>query len=587
MTKNKSLKRALLMSIISILVCSAMLVGATFAWFSDSVSTGVNTIISGNLKVDIQDPANEYSSLVNEELFDIPADTLWEPGMMFVSKSFVIANIGTVALQYSITTTMVDEVLTSKHHGLSEVISYKVVAADDVDVESIEDTAIARANFWAELEEIEENTGILPAGVKSDELVVVLYWEPTANDNLYNVADVQLKTNFSISVYATQAVDGTEDSVGPDYDAAAGSFKKVHDTIVNGVDLLNNGTEMGKYAHLSDLVEIAEGHYVSYVTLDTYGTKYDEELEDTRPVTIGDVYYDIAETLFGEVTAKYQDIYSIKVTIDDLTSDDPEHNPFVSNGEEFTQQDIVWGPCAVAMVDYLVSIGETVNSSTLKYILEEAPVSMMAGHRINVTMTTMDGTVSVYTLDFSLTVTESTEEIHNTITEAVGSANEAFEDMGLGDKISLSDLAFVDGKYATTITFAEECELQDVVSGYLAISEFLSTLIQQMNSEGNLGGVIVGGANLGELAEGLENVDKWAISFAIAEWGYNEVIPAEDRERLAELDDLDRLLQTAELMLVYLDGTCCDVELISAEGESVVYTLAFVLNADLSGEIVL
>ena len=196
MTKNKSLRRALIMSIISILVCSAMLVGATFAWFSDTVSTGENTIIAGNLKVDIQD-ATTKESLVNKELFDMEG-VLWEPGMMFVSDPFVIANLGTVALQYNITTTMVDEVLTATGHGLSEVISYKVVEADTL--EDIEDTTIARAEFWAGLEEGAMTGTLLAQDETSDELAVVLYWAPTANDNLYNVADRQLKTHFSIRI---------------------------------------------------------------------------------------------------------------------------------------------------------------------------------------------------------------------------------------------------------------------------------------------------------------------------------------------------------------------------------------------------
>ena len=42
MTSSKSTKRALLTSVLALLMCVTMLVGATFAWFTDTASTRVN-----------------------------------------------------------------------------------------------------------------------------------------------------------------------------------------------------------------------------------------------------------------------------------------------------------------------------------------------------------------------------------------------------------------------------------------------------------------------------------------------------------------------------------------------------------------
>ena len=53
MKKSKATKRTLLLSVLAMLLCMVMLVGTTFAWFTDTASTGVNKIVSGNLKVDI------------------------------------------------------------------------------------------------------------------------------------------------------------------------------------------------------------------------------------------------------------------------------------------------------------------------------------------------------------------------------------------------------------------------------------------------------------------------------------------------------------------------------------------------------
>ena len=112
--KTKSKKTALLMSFTSLLICFAMLVGSTFAWFTDTASTGVNQIKSGTLKVDILDPAGKSlrggalkwtqktsaegaAAAVDEE--GLP---LWEPGVTFLTETFRIANKGNLALKYKL-----------------------------------------------------------------------------------------------------------------------------------------------------------------------------------------------------------------------------------------------------------------------------------------------------------------------------------------------------------------------------------------------------------------------------------------------------------------------------------------------------
>ena len=54
MTSSKSTKRALIFSTLAILLCAAMLIGTTFAWFTDTASTGVNKIQAGNLNIELQ-----------------------------------------------------------------------------------------------------------------------------------------------------------------------------------------------------------------------------------------------------------------------------------------------------------------------------------------------------------------------------------------------------------------------------------------------------------------------------------------------------------------------------------------------------
>ena len=54
MTTKKATRRALFTSIMALVMCLVMLVGTTFAWFTDSVTSGVNTIKSGNLDVELE-----------------------------------------------------------------------------------------------------------------------------------------------------------------------------------------------------------------------------------------------------------------------------------------------------------------------------------------------------------------------------------------------------------------------------------------------------------------------------------------------------------------------------------------------------
>ena len=107
MANSKSTKRALLTSALAILACVAMLIGTTFAWFTDTASTAVNKIVSGKLDVDIVD-ADTYESLDGKTLKWNTADgraqdgILWEPGCTYELQPFRIKNGGNLAIKYKI-----------------------------------------------------------------------------------------------------------------------------------------------------------------------------------------------------------------------------------------------------------------------------------------------------------------------------------------------------------------------------------------------------------------------------------------------------------------------------------------------------
>ena len=54
MANKKTTKRALLFSVLSMVLCVSMLMGTTFAWFTDSVTSANNIIKSGNLDLEVE-----------------------------------------------------------------------------------------------------------------------------------------------------------------------------------------------------------------------------------------------------------------------------------------------------------------------------------------------------------------------------------------------------------------------------------------------------------------------------------------------------------------------------------------------------
>lgn len=137
MTKNQSTKRAFCSSVAAVVICVAMLIGTTFAWFTSTASTGVNKIESGTLKVDIVDAAgesiqNKTMSFVNK---NESANILWEPGATFHTPVFKIKSLGNLALKYKLILNGV-----TGTNKLLEVLKFAVVkpTGEAIDLNSFE-----------------------------------------------------------------------------------------------------------------------------------------------------------------------------------------------------------------------------------------------------------------------------------------------------------------------------------------------------------------------------------------------------------------------------------------------------------------
>ena len=137
MEQLKTTKRAFCSSVAAVVICVAMLIGTTFAWFTSTASTGVNKIESGTLKVDIVDAAgesiqNKTMSFVNK---NNSANILWEPGATFHTPVFKIKSLGNLALKYKLILNGV-----TGTNKLLEVLKFSVVKpnGEAIDLNSFE-----------------------------------------------------------------------------------------------------------------------------------------------------------------------------------------------------------------------------------------------------------------------------------------------------------------------------------------------------------------------------------------------------------------------------------------------------------------
>ena len=108
MTNKKGTKRSLLMSALAMLLCVSLLIGSTFAWFTDSVTSAGNIIKSGTLDVEMYwadgteaVPAADSADWKNAADGAIFNYDQWEPGYTEV-RHIKIANVGTLALKYQL-----------------------------------------------------------------------------------------------------------------------------------------------------------------------------------------------------------------------------------------------------------------------------------------------------------------------------------------------------------------------------------------------------------------------------------------------------------------------------------------------------
>ena len=213
-------KRAIWSSVLALFLCFAMLIGTTFAWFTDSVTSSNNIIQSGNLDVEFEYwNGTEWTNV--EGASDILTNKLWEPGATEVAY-FRIANAGSLALKYQLGVNIVTETegvnVAGESFKLSDYIYFDVVDGQ-MPVFANRDAAMAYATETTLISAGYAQANVLASDEESFFAMVV--YMPTTVGNVANHNGTDVPTiELGISIFATQ-VASEEDSFGPDYDAAA------------------------------------------------------------------------------------------------------------------------------------------------------------------------------------------------------------------------------------------------------------------------------------------------------------------------------------------------------------------------------
>ena len=228
MNTKKATKRALLTSVMALVMCVVMLVGTTFAWFTDTASTGVNKIQSGNLDVKLMystDMQTWKEATDQTKLFDDNA--LWEPGYTQVVYLKVV-NAGNLALKY--------EAGFSKNYTSNRGKNvngdwYRVDNYLKIGTAETETKFANREDVWSAIAATEKTLAkdvmltdgwiTLKAGESSKPFAVAIYM-PTSVGNEANASRLRPSSvsGLGIEVRATQATV-ENDSFGTDYDANA------------------------------------------------------------------------------------------------------------------------------------------------------------------------------------------------------------------------------------------------------------------------------------------------------------------------------------------------------------------------------
>ena len=254
MNNKRATKRALLTSVTALAMCVVMLVGTTFAWFTDTASTGVNKIRAGNLKMEVtyKNAETLNNSLTDTKFEPVTKETpvfnnnaFWEPGHVEFAV-LNVKNIGTLALKYKLGINIASETGSTNVYGnkfeLSNYIKFAVIDGDQSNLGR--DKLVAAAGEGTKL-----SKGYTPTEEHllkgENKIVTLVVWMPTTvgNEANYKVAEgiTAPSIDLGINVVATQYTyekDSFDEKYDEDaaYPVVVSNQEQVNDAITNAAN---------------------------------------------------------------------------------------------------------------------------------------------------------------------------------------------------------------------------------------------------------------------------------------------------------------------------------------------------------------
>ncbi len=218
--KNAALK-VLLLSAFVTFMCFSMLVGTTYAWLTDSVTSGKNRIVSGSL--DIQMNYYNGTEFVSAE-GNVFEDVTWQPGAE-THRLIQIYNNSDMPVKFAFKANVMNEYGSINTEGSSfllsnSLVSYQAVFDDDklqeakdalsAIVQTCKGTAI---NKFGAFTQINDSNVLIDPG-KSKYVVLALYMPETGVEASTVKDGMPLPTfEVELDLAATQA-SGGQDSFG-------------------------------------------------------------------------------------------------------------------------------------------------------------------------------------------------------------------------------------------------------------------------------------------------------------------------------------------------------------------------------------
>lgn len=237
---------AFLASFLSLILCLTALMGSTYAWFTTSASTGVDTIQSGTLSVSLEyakqpESSTELTWSSATSSTDMFSGALWEPGHTEIVY-LEIMNTGDFALKYNLYLNYKDTAKGTNAAGneiaLSSYLKYGLISlgGDTCTVYTDSSSAISKVSNPSYISAISGSQAsditLNKNGDKTYYALVVWMPDDENSKNVNYIGDTAPEIALSINAQAKQNTV-EYDSFSNDYDTSAEYNKLPESMVIN------------------------------------------------------------------------------------------------------------------------------------------------------------------------------------------------------------------------------------------------------------------------------------------------------------------------------------------------------------------